>query len=236
MYRILVVDDDEEITTLLGQYMERFDFQVHVAHDGVEMHRQLKAHAIDLVVMDVMLPGVDGLTLARLLRQQSQLPIIMLTARAESYDCVVGLELGADDYVGKPFEPRELVARIHSVLRRQAGSQPDTSHAVNVRFDAWTLQRLERQVIDPLGTVVPLSYAEYRLLCTLLESPRRVFNRDQLMEQARGRAHDSLDRSVDLLVSRLRSKLGEEGPQLIKTVRGAGYMLDARLVQAGSGA
>lgn len=236
MYGILVVDDDEDITALLSQYLQRYDFRVHVAHDGASMHAQLSAHTIDLVVMDVMLPGVDGLTLARLLRQQSQLPIIMLTARAESYDCVLGLELGADDYMGKPFEPRELVARIHSVLRRHAGSQPDARQANSVRFDGWTLHRLERQVVDPHGTVVPLSYAEYRLLGTLLESPRRVFNRDQLMEQARGRAHDSLDRSVDLLVSRLRSKLGEEGPQLIKTVRGAGYMLDARQVQAWSGA
>lgn len=232
MYRILVVDDDEEITTLLSQYMERFGFEVHVAHDGASMHTQLKAHAIDLVVMDVMLPGVDGLTLARLLRQQSQMPIIMLTARAESYDCVVGLELGADDYMGKPFEPRELVARIHSVMRRQATAQADTSQAANVRFDSWTLQRLERQVVDPQGTVVPLSYAEYRLLCTLLEAPRRVFSREQLLEQARGRSMDSLDRSVDLLISRLRHKLGDDGTALIKTVRGAGYMLDARQVQA----
>ena len=232
MYRILVVDDDEEITALLSQYLERFGFQVHCAHDGVSMHRLLQAHSMDLVVMDVMLPGVDGLTLARLLRQQSQIPIIMLTARAESYDCVVGLELGADDYMGKPFEPRELVARIHSVLRRRAGAPADAQQAVKVRFDAWTLQRLERQVIDPQGTVVPLSYAEYRLLCTLLESPRRVFSREQLLEQARGRSMDSLDRSVDLLISRLRHKLGEDGPALIKTVRGAGYMLDARQVQA----
>lgn len=232
MYRILVVDDDEEITALLGQYLERFGFQAHCAHDGASMHAQLQRHAIDLVVMDVMLPGVDGLTLARLLRQQSQIPIIMLTARAASYDCVLGLELGADDYMGKPFEPRELVARIHSVLRRHSQSQPDAREAANVRFDAWTLHRLERQVIDPQGTVVPLSYAEYRLLCVLLEAPRRVFSREQLMEQARGRAMDSLDRSVDLLVSRLRHKLGGEGASLIKTVRGAGYMLDARHIQA----
>ncbi|MDR2323922.1 MAG: response regulator transcription factor [Acidovorax sp.] len=232
MYRILVVDDDEEITALLSQYLGRFGFEVHCAADGVGMHNQLKAHRIDLVVMDVMLPGVDGMTLARLLRQQSQIPIIMLTARAESYDCVVGLELGADDYVGKPFEPRELVARIHSVLRRHGHAQPNARQATNVRFDAWTLQRLERQVVDPQGMVVPLSYAEYRLLCTLLESPRRVFSREQLMEQARGRSMDSMDRSVDLLVSRLRHKLGEEGASLIKTVRGAGYMLDARQVQA----
>ena len=121
---------------------------------------------------------------------------------------------------------------LYSVLRRHSQSQPDAREAANLRFDAWTLQRLERQVIDPQGTVVPLSYAEYRLLCVLLEAPRRVFSREQLMEQARGRAMDSLDRSVDLLVSRLRHKLGGEGASLIKTVRGAGYMLDARHIQA----
>jgi two-component system OmpR family response regulator len=232
MYRILVVDDDAEITTLLSQYLERYDFQVYVASDGASMHRQLREHAIDLVVLDVMLPGVDGLTLARLLREQSQIPIIMLTARAASYDCVVGLEMGADDYMSKPFEPRELVARIHCVMRRQANGQMLSQAATAVRFDAWTLQRLERQVIDPQGTAVPLSYAEYRLLCTLLGSPRRVFSREQLMEQSRGRAMDMFDRSVDLLVSRLRGKLGDEGARLIKTVRGCGYMLDARQVQA----
>lgn len=232
MYRILVVDDDEEITQLLSQFLERFGFQVYCAHDGVSMHSQLKANSIDLVVMDVMLPGVDGLTLARLLRQQSQLPIIMLTARAESCDCIVGLELGADDYMGKPFEPRELVARIHSVLRRYGHPLLDAKHASLVKFDAWTLYRTERQVIDPQGVVVPLSYAEYRLLCTLLESPRRVFSREQLMEQARNRPMENLDRGVDLLVSRLRQKLGDGGAALIKTVRGVGYMLDARQVQA----
>lgn len=233
MHRILVVDDDEAITTLLSQYLLRYDLQVHCAHDGASMHAVLAREAIDLIVMDVMLPGVDGLTLARLLRAKSRIPIIMLTARAEAYDCVVGLELGADDYMGKPFEPRELVARIHSVLRRGAGGEAAVaSQAVNVRFDAWTLQRAERQVIDPQGMCVPLSYAEYRLLCTLLGAPRRVFTREQLMDQARGKGVDNLDRSVDLLVSRLRHKLGEAGVHLIRTVRGTGYMLDAQQVQA----
>ena len=155
---------------------------------------------------------------------------------AEVHDpAAVGARLSGHvhlDLEGVSVEPRELVARIHSVMRRQATAQADTSQAANVRFDAWTLQRLERQVVDPQGTVVPLSYAEYRLLCTLLEAPRRVFSREQLLEQARGRSMDSLDRSVDLLISRLRHKLGEDGPSLIKTVRGAGYMLDARQIQA----
>jgi two-component system, OmpR family, response regulator len=229
MYGILVVDDDVEITTLLSQYLERYGFRVFCAHDGASMYAHLQAQQIDLIVMDVMLPGTDGLTLARLLRQNSPIPIIMLTARAEAADCVVGLELGADDYMGKPFEPRELVARINSVLRRK--SAPDNVPcAATVRFDHWTLMRPERQLIDPDGTVIPLSYAEYRLLSCLLESPRRVFTREQLMEQTGGKNQDNLDRSVDLLVSRLRHKLRPSGAALIKTVRGAGYMLSTQEV------
>ena len=230
MHAILVVDDDTEITTLLSQYLERYGFRVYCAMDGAGMHAQLQAHPIDLIVMDVMLPGTDGLTLARLLRQRSQIPIIMLTARAQTSDCVVGLELGADDYMGKPFEPRELVARINSVLRRGAAAPEDLASALAVRFDAWTLQRLERQLLDPEGTVIPLSYAEYRLISTLLEAPRKVFTREHLMDQAGSRTLDNLDRSVDLMVSRLRHKLGDQGTALIKTVRGSGYMLDVQKV------
>jgi len=231
MYAILVVDDDTEITTLLSQYLERYGFRVYCAQDGASMYAQLQAQPIDLVVMDVMLPGPDGLTLARLLRQSSAIPIIMLTARANPTDCVIGLELGADDYMGKPFEPRELVARIHSVLRRRSAAPDDVPTAIAVRFDDWTLQRVERQLLDPLGTVIPLSYTEYRLLSSLLEAPRRVFTREQLMEQAGSKTLEQLDRSVDLLVSRLRHKLGDQGSTLIKTVRGCGYMLNVQRVQ-----
>ncbi len=231
MYGILVVDDDADITTLLSQYLERYGFRVFCAEDGASMYHHLQAQQIDLIVMDVMLPGTDGLTLARLLRQNSQIPIIMLTARAETADCVVGLELGADDYMGKPFEPRELVARINSVLRRKSLAPGDVPSATAIRFDDWVLQRLERQLLDPQGTVIPLSYAEYRLLNTFLESPRRVFSREQLMEQAGSKTLENLDRSVDLLVSRLRHKLGQHGAGLIKTVRGSGYMLSVQQVQ-----
>lgn len=232
MYGILVVDDDTAITTLLSQYLQRYGFQVHCAHDGAGMYAQLQAQHIDLIVMDVMLPGPDGLTLARLLRQKSQLPIIMLTARADTSDCVVGLELGADDYMGKPFEPRELVARINSVLRRKTAAPGDIPSASAVRFDGWLLQRLERQLQDPEGTVVPLSYAEYRLISCMLEAPRRVFTREHLMELAGSKSLEQLDRSIDLTISRLRHKLGTHGSQLIKTVRGSGYMLDVQRVLA----
>ena len=234
--QILIVDDDEGITTLLRDYLSTFGFQVHVAHDGVVMRQQLAQQSIDLIVLDWMLPGTDGLTLAREVRQQSRMPIIMLTARASAYDCVLGLEMGADDYVCKPFEPRELVARIHTVLRRTTalsdapGNRP--RHDV-IRFDGWELRLHERSLTSPNGVMVALSNAEFRLLNTFLRMPRRVCSRDQLMEQARGRAMDSFERSIDLLVSRLRSKLADDprDPVMIKTVRGAGYLFNAHSVQ-----
>jgi len=236
MPHILVVDDDEDITTLLTQYLGRFGFTAHAAGDARAMRAQLAAHPIDLVVLDVMLPGEDGITLARELRARSRLPIIMLTARANPYDCVLGLEMGADDYMGKPFEPRELVARIQNVLRRAALPDAQALQAsadAVVRFDGWTLRGLERHLVSPRGVVVPLSNAEFRLLCTFLRSPRSIFRREQLMEQARGRAMDAFERSIDLLVSRLRQKLAGDprDPSLIKTVRGVGYLFNSQTVQ-----
>jgi|SRR5450830_1638631 len=233
---ILIVDDDEDITALLRDYLARFGFEVHTAGDGRAMREQLAAQRIDLVVMDLMLPGEDGLTLARDVRQRSQIPIIMLTARSNPYDRVLGLETGADDYMSKPFEPRELVARIHTVLRRvgtlnDGAFQPGRSDVI--RFDGWELHREDRCLTSPAGLVVALSNAEFRLLSTFLQMPRRLFSRDQLMEQARGRAMDSFERSIDLLVSRLRQKLADDPsePSMIKTVRGAGYMFNVQSVQ-----
>jgi two-component system, OmpR family, response regulator len=234
--QILIVDDDDGITSLLRDYLSNFGFEAHVAHDGVTMRQQLSRQHIDLIVLDLMLPGADGLALAREVRQNSRLPIIMLTARANPYDCVLGLEMGADDYMSKPFEPRELVARIQTVLRR-ATALPDAEgsrrgHDV-IRFDGWELRLHERSLTSPEGVAVALSNAEFRLLNTFLRMPRRVFSRDQLMEQARGRAMDSFERSIDLLVSRLRQKLADDprDPVMIKTVRGAGYLFNARSVQ-----
>jgi two-component system OmpR family response regulator len=237
--QILVVDDDEGITSLLREYLARFSFTTHAARDGASMREQLQAQPIDLVVLDLMLPGTDGLTLAREVRSRSLVPIIMLTARASHYDRVLGLELGADDYMTKPFEPRELVARIQTVLRR-AKAQNDASATQSqasadiVCFGGWALHRHERHVVAPTGVVVPLSNAEYRLLTSFLAMPRRLCTREWLMEQARGRTLDSTDRSIDLLVSRLRQKLqvGPEAAPLIKTIRGAGYMLDVQRVHA----
>lgn len=200
------------------------------------MRQQLATLPIDLVVLDVMLPGMDGLSLARELRQQSGIPILMLTARNNHFDRVLGLEMGADDYMSKPFEPRELVARIHTVLRRAASVHDRILQELGsdvVYFDGWALHRHERRLTAPFGLVVPLSNAEFRLLSSFLAAPRRLLSRDQLMEQARGRAMDVFERSIDLLVSRLRQKLSDapNSPSLIKTVRGAGYMFTAQSVQ-----
>ena len=234
---ILLVDDDTDIIELLRQYLSRFRFEVFTAGDADGMRALLRQQRIDLVVLDVMLPGTDGLTLAREIRAQSRLPVIMLTARVSAYDRVLGLEMGADDYMCKPFEPRELVARIQTVLRRtQGGASEAADEAAGdlVSFDGWQLDRVERTVVSPAGPVAALSNGEFRLLNTFLQAPRRLLTRDQLMERARGRAMDSFDRSIDLLVSRLRHKLADEpgDDALIKTVRGAGYVFNARSVQS----
>jgi two-component system OmpR family response regulator len=234
---VLIVDDDDEITHLLGNYLVRYQLQAVTACDGPSMWRQLAQHAVDLVVLDVMLPGADGLTLARQIRERAPLPIIMLTARGDMVDRVMGLEIGADDYVTKPFEPRELVARIQSVLRRTGAANPAAladDASGQICFDHWVLYKEERLLQSPQGVKLSLSNAEYRLLCVFLRSPRHLLSREQLMEQARGRSLDMFDRSMDVLVSRLRQKLSQDGdaPSLIKTVRGAGYMLTAQTVRA----
>ncbi len=199
------------------------------------MEEAMKVRSFDLVILDLMLPGEDGLSLCRKLRAKSSIPILMLTARGETTDRIVGLEVGADDYISKPFEPRELVARIQSVLRR---TQSAIDHTIrpgsdSVSFDGWTLQLAMRQLVSATGTVIPLSNAEFRLLNVFLEHPNRVLTRDFLLEEARGRNMDLFDRSIDILVSRLRQKLNEgaqsddAASSLVKTVRGEGYMFDA---------
>lgn len=238
MQHILVVDDDADITQLLAQYLSRFGFMAHTARDGDAMRSVLAAQPVDLVVLDVMLPGTDGLALARELRSRSRIPIIMLTARGDPYDRVIGLEMGADDYMSKPFEPRELVARIQTVLRRiTSGQAPPPEESEVVHFDGWQLHRMARHLVTPEGVVTPLSNAEFRLLCTFLSMPRRICSRDQLMEDARGRSMEVFERSIDLLVSRLRQKLGDDPrePRFIKTVRGAGYLFNVRHVQGRMG-
>lgn len=234
---ILIVDDDAEICELLSSYLTGYGMTCHTAGEGKAMKEAIAQQDFDLIILDLMLPGEDGLTLCRYLRSQYSTPIIMLTARGEYSDRVVGLELGADDYVVKPFDPRELVARIHSVLRRTQHvldtekDNPNINTQEIIRFNDWELNCYKREVCTPQKLVVPLSNAEYRLLTTFLERPQRVLNREQLLDAARGRTAEIYDRSIDLLVSRLRQKLGDDprSPSLLKTIRGEGYLLDARV-------
>lgn len=226
--RALIVDDDVPLRELLTGYLARFGILGHGVNDGQAMRQALTSNLYDVVVLDLMLPGEDGLSLCRWLRAESDIPILMLTARCEPTDRIIGLELGADDYMAKPFEPRELVARIQTVLRRVRDDRSE--HRPSPRFDQWKLNSVLRQVTSAEGLVVPLSNAEFRLLWAFLERPRRVLSREQLLDAARGRSIEAFDRSIDLLVSRLRQKLGDDpkSPQLIKTVRGEGYLFDAR--------
>jgi two-component system OmpR family response regulator len=231
--RALIVDDDKEICALLCSYLADFGIEARGVHDGAAMRRAIAEQAPDVIILDLMLPGEDGLTLCRRLRADGTIPIIMLTARGEPADRVVGLELGADDYVVKPFDPRELVARVHTVLRRARGDAGLGSggESERIRFEGWTLDVGTRQLTTPRQVVVPLSNAEFRLLWTFIERPRRVLNRDQLMDAARGQSSTAYDRSIDLLVSRLRQKLDDDprDPKLLKTIRGEGYLFDARI-------
>ncbi|KES21909.1 MULTISPECIES: response regulator [Pseudomonas] len=228
--RALLVDDDEPIRELLCGYLARFNIEARGVADGAGMRQALAEENFDVVVLDLMLPGEDGLSLCRYLRSESDIPILMLTARCEPADRIIGLELGADDYMAKPFEPRELVARIQTILRRVRGDEGRNEPRAQVRFDQWRLDSVLRQLHSPDGLVVPLSNAEFRLLWVFLERPRRVLNRELLLDAARGRAIEAFDRSIDLLVSRLRQKLGDDprSPRLIKTVRGEGYLFDVR--------
>jgi len=233
---ILIVDDDAEIRSLLSQYLIKNGLRVTAVADGRAMLQALDAGRIDLVVLDLMLPGDDGLTLCRNLRAKSDIPVIMLTARGEETDRIVGLEMGADDYLAKPFSARELLARIKAILRR-ARSLPDNlqpDSARHIRFAEWVLDTAHRQLISPTKAVTPLSGAEYRLLRIFLGHPNCVLNRDQLVDLTQGKEAEPLDRSIDVQVSRLRHRLGDDPrePRLIKTVRGEGYVLAVNVTAA----
>ena len=232
---ILVVDDDREIRSLLGDYLEKNGFRATAVADGRAMWNALEQSRFDLVILDVMLPGEDGFVLCRSLRARSDLPVIMLTAKGEDMDRIVGLELGADDYLAKPFNPRELLARIKSVLRRHR-AVPGNLQAEPARylhFAGWTLDLAARILVAPTQVVVALSGAEFRLLRVFLSYPNRVLSRDQLMDLTVGREADPLDRSIDVQVSRLRQRLDDDArePAIIKTVRGEGYVLAANVEQ-----
>ncbi|HHQ4940306.1 TPA: response regulator [Aeromonas veronii] len=232
---ILVVDDHSEIRDLLKRFLEQHGLRVSCVRDGKEMKRLLEEREFDLLVLDLMMPGEDGLTLCRELRVKSNLPIIMLTAMGEETDRIIGLEMGADDYLAKPFNPRELLARIKAVMRRtQAETQPAAETLTrDLRFDRWLLDVNRRELVDEDGVGLSLSTAEFDLLKVFLERPQRVLSRDQLLDLARGREAVAFDRAIDTLVSRLRRKLERDpkNPELIKTIWGGGYMFSADVTQ-----
>ena len=232
---ILVVDDHSEIRDLLKRFLEQHGMRVSCARDGKEMKRLLDEREFDLLVLDLMMPGEDGLTLCRELRVKSRLPIIMLTAMGEETDRIIGLEMGADDYLAKPFNPRELLARIKAVMRRtQAEIQPVPEALTrDLRFDRWLLDVNRRELVDEEGVGMSLSTAEFDLLKVFLERPQRVLSRDQLLDLARGREAVAFDRAIDTLVSRLRRKLERDpkNPELIKTIWGGGYLFAADVTQ-----
>ena len=230
--RILVVDDDREIRTLLAEHLDQAGFNTETAADGAQMRARLALRTPDLILLDLNLPGQDGLELCRDLRAGSAVPVIMLTARTDVIDRILGLELGADDYLAKPFEPRELVARIRSVLRRTQAIPSNLAppEARVAQINDWAFDIEQRVLRDPEGRMVILSGAEYRLLMRLVEHANCVLSREQLISLGGVRQEDSLDRAVDIQISRLRQKFGEAGPVLIRTVRNEGYVLAATVV------
>lgn len=228
--RLLVVDDDREIRDLLSALLTRRGYKVVTAREEQEMRQILETSRVDLIILDVMLPGKDGLTICRELRATKAIPIIMLTSRGEPMDRIVGLEMGADDYLPKPFEVRELEARVKAILRRSEASfsSADTDRSFGARFTfaGWTLDARLRQLFSPQNVLVDLTSGELDLLLVFAERPQRVLSRDQLMDLARGREATVFDRSIDVQVSRLRGKIESDPktPELIKTVRSSGYI------------
>ena len=235
---ILVVDDSADIREPLAKYLARKGLRVSTADGGQEMRRVMKTGAIDLVVLDIMMPGEDGLALCRMMRETTDVPVILLTAMVEETDRVVGLEIGADDYVTKPFSPRELLARIKAVLRRSRSlprAAPSAERS-RLRFDRWILDTLRRELVGEDGVAVPLSTTEFRLLTVFLERPRMVLTRDQLLDLTSGRSLEPFERSIDNQVSRLRKKIESDpkNPAIIKTVWGGGYVLAAEVTEDGA--
>jgi len=235
---LLIVDDDKEICALLSKFLAQHGYRVSVARDGRAMMQALENARISLVVLDLMLPGEDGLSLCRRVRADSTMPIVMLTAVSEDTDRIVGLEMGADDYLAKPFHPRELLARVRAVLRRVGPplGSPLAGTSRMLEFAGWRLDVTRRQLFSPTGALVPLRAAEFDLLLALAERPQRVLSRDQLLDLSRGRAATAFDRSVDVQISRLRHKLevDPKEPDLIKTVRSGGYVFAAAVTVVGA--
>ena len=232
--RLLLVDDEPTLREPLADYLSRQGFAVRQAESAAAARSALADEPADLVLLDIMMPGEDGLSLCRHLVESRDVPTILLTAKGESTDRIVGLEIGADDYVVKPFEPRELVARIRSVLRRagRAAAAPENDAAYH--FEGWTLDPLKRRLCDPEGATVPISTAEFRLLVAFLDHPRQVLDRDRLLDMVQGREAHLFDRAVDNQVSRLRRKIEADSrnPHFIQTVRGGGYRFAADVTRS----
>ncbi|MGE3303487.1 MAG: response regulator [Hyphomonadaceae bacterium] len=228
---ILIVDDDPELRRLIGEFLTRHGYEVALASDGAEMDAVLARSGVDLIVLDLMLPGEDGLAICRRLAAEGKIPVVMLSAAGEETDRIVGLEVGADDYLPKPCSPRELLARIRAVLRRAdaRGEPEERSERENFEFAGWRLDMLRRELRSPDGVLVNLSSGEFALLRAFIERPQRVLTRDQLLDFARGRDAFAYDRAIDVQVSRLRRKLeaATGGGDLIKTVRNEGYVFAA---------
>jgi two-component system OmpR family response regulator len=236
MPHLLIVDDDDDIRSLLTSFFEKHSHKVTVAADGAAMFAALERHSVDLVILDVMLKREDGFSLCRRLRATSRVPIIMLTAVTDHTDRTVGLELGADDYVTKPFDQRELLARVKAVLRRTAetfAARAPSDIRPMMCFGDWRLDVARRELRSADNTLVLLSGGEFDLLLAFAEHPQRVLTRDQLLDLARGPAHAAYDRSIDTLVSRLRHKLEADpkAPSVIRTVRNGGYIFEAKVTR-----
>ncbi|HMT46408.1 MAG TPA: response regulator [Novosphingobium sp.] len=227
--RLLLVDDEAALREPLAEYLSRQGFAVSQAVSAAQARTILQNETPELVLLDIMMPGEDGLSLCRHLSEARAIPVILLTARGEATDRIVGLEIGADDYVVKPFEPRELVARIRSVLRRAAKAAPPAAEEELFEFEGWRLDPLKRRLTDPSGAMVSISSVEFRLLMAFVEHPRQVLDRDRLLDMVQGREAHLFDRAVDNQVSRLRRKIEADSrnPTLIQTVWGGGYMLAA---------
>ncbi len=230
---LLLVDDERSIREPLAQYLGRNGFRVTAVESASEARLRLAANAIDMVILDIMMPGEDGLSLCRHIRETSEIPVILLTARTEETDRIVGLEMGADDYVLKPFSPRELVARIKVIFRRVAtgGQRVTAPDGANYSFAGWLLKTQERTLVDSEGVSLPLSTAEYNLMLAFATRPNSVLSRDQLLDITQGREANAFDRAIDNQISRLRKKIEPDpkNPTLIKTVWGGGYTLSAEV-------
>ncbi|MBK5265260.1 MAG: response regulator [Alphaproteobacteria bacterium] len=230
---LLLVDDERSIREPLAQYLSKNGFRVTAVEGAAQARVRLAGNAIDLVILDIMMPGEDGLSLCRNIRETSDIPVILLTAKSEETDRIVGLEMGADDYVLKPFSPRELVARIKVIFRRVAtgGIRQRAPDAAGYAFAGWVLKTGERTLVDSDGVVLPLSTAEYNLMLTFATRPNQVLSRDQLLDITQGREANAFDRAIDNQISRLRRKVEEDpkNPRLIKTVWGGGYTLAAEV-------